>query len=156
MRFSVMTNPDPLQPAAGRFDGVVHVFWVRVYYEDTDFSGRVYHASYLRFMERGRTEFLRDANVHHGRLLKADVPLVWTVRRMKIDFLGSARMDDALQIRTRVMELGGVRLGLAQSVVRDAKELVKAHIEVCLITLDGRVRRVPDAVWRKLQNFATP
>lgn len=151
-----MTNPNPRRPASGWFDGTAHVFALRVYYEDTDFSGRVYHASYLRFMERGRTEFLRDAEVYHGGLLKADEPLTWAVRRMKIDFLGPAQMDDVLQIRTRVMELGGARLQLAQSVVRDAQELVKADVEVCLITLDGRARRVPDAIRRKLQNFTAP
>ena len=154
-----MMKAEPHPPASGWFEDRAHVFPVRVYYEDTDFSGRVYHASYLRFMERGRSEFLRDAGVQHAGLLRGEDPLAWVVRRMAIEFLRAAEIDDALQVRTRVVELGGARMRLAQSVSRaiagkSAGDVVKADVEVCLVTLRGRARRVPDAVRKKLQSFA--
>jgi len=101
-----MTN-ESRGPAAGWFEGRSFFFPIRVYYEDTDFSGVVYHASYLRFMERGRSEFLRAAGFPHDRLLKSEEPHFWVVRRMKIEFLRPARVDEALAVRSQVLELGG-------------------------------------------------
>jgi acyl-CoA thioester hydrolase len=141
------------EPTSGWFEGLTHSFPVRVYYEDTDFSGVVYHASYLRFMERGRSEFLRVSDIGHSSLLGAKEPLVLAVRRMSIDFVSPARIDDALMVRTVVRELTGARMRLEQGVSRDGKELVSARVEVCVITLDGRPRRVPDAVRKKLEMF---
>jgi len=147
-----MTNPDP-EPSAGWLEEATHVFPVRVYYEDTDFSGVVYHANYLRFMERGRSEFLRLAGAGHQGLLATPEPLVWAVRRMGIDFRKPARMDDALTIRTAVRELAGARMRLDQAVLRGRDVLVQAEVEVCIITLDGRPRRVPDSTRNKLEFF---
>src|ERR1700704_2381528 len=149
--FSLMTNLDPPAPAQGRFDGSTFVFPIRVYYEDTDFSGVVYHASYLRFMERGRSEFLRAAGVPHQAMLAGDTPLVWAVRRMTVDFARPARVDEALQVRTKARELAGARMQLEQSVVKGSDFLVTADVEVCVITLDGKPRRVPDEIRLKLQ-----
>lgn len=140
-------------PAAGWFEGRSFVFPVRVYYEDTDFSGVVYHASYLRFMERGRSEFLRSSGVRHRGLLAAEEPLVWAVRRIAIDYRKPARVDDALLVRTSVEELGGARMRLAQSVARDDVALVSADVDVCVITLDGRPRRMPAAVAERLRAY---
>src|SRR5437868_22805 len=92
------------EPGGGWLEGRAHVFPVRVYYEDTDFSGVVYHANYLRFMERGRSEFLRLVGAGHGGMLGSPEPLVWAVRRMNVDFLKPARMEDALTVRTEVLE----------------------------------------------------
>jgi acyl-CoA thioester hydrolase len=141
------------EPAAGCFDGRAFVFPLRVYYEDTDFSGIVYHASYLRFMERGRSEFLRAAGTPHDAMLGGQPPLFWVVRRMAIDFARPARVDEALTVRTKALELAGARLRLDQTVCRAADILVKADVEVCVVTGDGRPRRVPDSVRRKLQSF---
>jgi len=156
-----MTNPDSLppggsEPTGGWFEGRTHVFPVRVYYEDTDFSGVVYHANYLRFMERGRSEFLRASGAGHRGMLAAAEPLVWAVRRMDIEFLRPARMEEALTVRTGVLELLGARMRLDQAVLREDAVLVKAEVEVCIITLDGRPRRVPDSTRKKLEFFLQP
>lgn len=148
-----MTTASPPEPAAGCFDGQAFVFPLRVYYEDTDFSGVVYHASYLRFMERGRSEFLRAAGTPHQAMLAGDLPLFWAVRRMAVEFNRPARVDEALHVRTKALELAGARLRLDQAVLRDADILVKAEVEVCIVTADGRPRRVPETVRKKLQRF---
>jgi acyl-CoA thioester hydrolase len=141
------------EPTGGWFEGPTHVLPVRVYYEDTDFSGVVYHANYLRFMERGRSEFLRISGAGHQGLFAGSEPLVWAVRRMMIDFDRAARMEDALTVRTSVLELAGARMRLDQSVARMGDILAKATVEVCVITLDGRPRRVPDSTRKKLEIF---
>jgi acyl-CoA thioester hydrolase len=148
-----MTTASTPEPAAGRFEGQALVFPLRVYYEDTDFSGLVYHASYLRFMERGRSEFLRAAGAPHQAMLDSEPPLFWVVRRMAVDFAKPARVEEALNVRTRALELAGARLRLDQAVVRAAEILVKADVEVCVVAADGRPRRVPELVRRKLQPF---
>jgi acyl-CoA thioester hydrolase len=153
-----MTSPEPParlsdEPSSGWLDGQTHVFPVRVYYEDTDFSGVVYHANYLRFMERGRSEFLRLAGAGHQGMLANAEPLVWAVRRMDVEYLKPARMDDALTVRTEVVALAGARMRLDQAVLLGTRVLVKAEVEVCVITLDGRPRRVPDFTRKKLEFF---
>ena len=145
-----------VQPAFGAFDDGVFVFPVRVYYEDTDFSGVVYHANYLRFMERGRSEFLRAADLRHEGLLKADEPLAWVVRRMSLDFAKPARVDEALSVRTTPIDVTGARMVLRQEIRRDADTLVSAEVEVCVITLSGKPRRIPPAVRAKLETFRRP
>jgi acyl-CoA thioester hydrolase len=145
-----MSQADPIQ---GRFDGPNFLFPVRVYYEDTDFSGVVYHANYLRFMERGRSEFLRAAGLRHEGLLKAEEPLVWAVRRMQIDFAKPARVDDALTVTTRVTEVTGARMVLAQRVTREDMILVAASVEACVLTLEGRPRRMPDTIRNALNAY---
>lgn len=121
-----------------------HAIAVRVYYEDTDFSGNVYHASYLRFCERGRSEFLRAIGVHHAELAREGV--AFAVRHMTIDFLLPARIDDLLTVETRVVAVSGARLVLAQSVRRGADRLVDAQVTVAAIRLDGRPTRLPAAL----------
>ena len=88
---------------------------VRVYYEDTDFSGLVYHASYLRFLERGRTEWLRGLGFEQRRLEQADA-LTFAVHRLEIDYLRPARMDDELIVLTRVRRLGGASIDFRQTI----------------------------------------
>jgi acyl-CoA thioester hydrolase len=148
-----MMMPSAPEPAIGRFDGQAFVFPLRVYYEDTDFSGVVYHASYLRFMERGRSEFLRAAGAPHQAMLAAVPPLFWAVRRMAIDFFKPAKVDEALTVHTRAIELAGARLRLEQEIRRAAEVLVRADVEVCVISFEGRPRRVPEAIRRKVQTF---
>jgi acyl-CoA thioester hydrolase len=148
-----MTKSDTTHPTSGWFDGKTHVFPVRVYYEDTDFSGVVYHATYLRYMERARSEFLRLAGVHHQDMLKAEEPLVWAIRRIAIDYGKPAYIDDALTVRTQPTHLGGVRLRLSQEILRESQALTKASVEACIVTLKGEPRRVPAEIRGALAGF---
>src|SRR3954465_11233991 len=120
-----------------------HRIEVRVYYEDTDFSGAVYHAAYLHFFERGRTEFLRDEGIHHSELAKAG--LAFAVRSMEIDFLKAARIDDLLVVDTAVVELSGARLTLDQSIERDDELIARAKVVVVAVK-EGKAARLPRAV----------
>lgn len=107
---------------------------IRVYYEDTDFSGRVYHATYLRFMERARTEWLRARGYENARLAKTD-GLTFVVRSLQIDFLGSAVMDDLLCVTATLSVVRGAILEFAQEVRRDEEVLCRATIAI--VTLRG-------------------
>lgn len=137
----------------GRFDGKLHILPVRVYYEDTDVSGIVYHANYLRYMERGRSEFLRLAGIHHMVMLANAEPIAWTIRRMEIDYAKAARLDDNLEIHTRYRTMSGARLTGEQWVKRDGVDLVTAKVEAAIITMSGKPRRIPEDVRAKLQDF---
>lgn len=129
---------------AGRLTGAGHELVQRVYFEDTDFSGRVYHARYLHFMERGRSDFLRLLGVHH-RALAAE-GLAFAVRHMEIDFVKPAAIDDVLTIRTVAVETRGARIILAQDVLRGEEHLTAARVTVALIGANGRAARLPAAV----------
>lgn len=122
-----------------------HRIMARVYYADTDFSGVVYHARYLEFFERGRSDFLRLAGVHHTELAdgKHGEKLVWVVRRMEIDFRGPARIDDILTIDTRAQEISGARIVMAQELKRGEDLLVTARVEAAIVGAGGRPRRFP-------------
>ncbi len=134
---------------SGRLVEGGHVMGVRVYYEDTDFSGVVYHASYLRFMERGRTDYLRLLGVDHRALFEeaeAEVPgLAFVVRSMKIDYLRPARMDDVLEVRTSPAEVAGASLTLVQKVLRGEEVVVQAEVRAALVS-GGKPRRIPMAL----------
>jgi acyl-CoA thioester hydrolase len=121
---------------------------VRVYYEDTDFSGRVYHASYLRFLERGRTEWLRKQGLSHRELAAAS-GLVFAVRSMQIDFLAPARIDDLLIVETDAARARGASIEFRQRVVLDGKALVAATVLVAAIR-DGRPARLPASLRQAL------
>ena len=127
----------------------VHRLPVRVYYEDTDFSGFVYHASYLRFMERGRTELLRILAGDQSDLHRDAAGLHFVVRRMVIDFARPARMDDLLEIRTWTAQMKGASMHLGQEVRRAGDSLVRAEVVVACVR-DGRAIRLPDALRRAL------
>ena len=119
----------------------VHRFPVRIYYEDTDFSGYVYHAAYLKFFERGRTEFLRDLGIHHFELIEQGI--AFAVRKMEIDFVGAARIDDLLTVETKVVEATAVRLVLEQTLLRDQTVLTTARVLVVAIKTSGGPVRLP-------------
>lgn len=123
---------------------------IRVYYEDTDFSGVVYHAAYLKFLERGRTEALRACGVHHSELLKRDEPLAFAVRKMTIEWFAPARIDDLLEVRTRFIAIRGARMILAQDIAREGIALIGAEIEAACMSLAGRARRLPPEVAARL------
>jgi acyl-CoA thioester hydrolase len=118
-----------------------HSHSVRVYYEDTDFSGNVYHAAYLHFFERGRTEFLREMGVHHSELAK--IGLAFAVRSMSIEFEQAAHIDDLLTVSTRVESASGARLNLVQEIARDGQVITRANVLVVAITIAGKPARLP-------------
>ncbi|WP_093571216.1 tol-pal system-associated acyl-CoA thioesterase [Methylobacterium sp. 174MFSha1.1] len=126
-----------------------HALPVRVYYEDTDFSGFVYHASYLRFMERGRTELLRGLAGDQSDLHREADGLVFVVRRMTLDYLKPARMDDALTVLTATRDLRGASMHLDQEVRRGDETLVRADVVVACVR-EGRAVRLPEALRRTL------
>jgi acyl-CoA thioester hydrolase len=134
---------DPNTPTAGWMDGREHVLPVRIYYEDTDFTGVVYHGGYVRFFERGRTDFLRLAGVHHAALLARADPLAFSVTRLAVDFRRAARIDDALVVRTRFTGVRGPRLLIRQRILREAEPVAEAEVEAVCIDPAGRARRPP-------------
>lgn len=119
---------------------------IRIYYEDTDFSGVVYHAAYLRFFERGRTEALRACGVHHSELLAREEPLAFAVRKMTTEWLVPAKIDDMLEVRTRFVSAKGARMMLSQEIWRDDVLLARAEVEAASMSLSGRPRRLPEDV----------
>jgi acyl-CoA thioester hydrolase len=125
-----------------------HSFPIRIYYEDTDFSGYVYHAAYLKFFERGRTEFLRDLGIHHFELIEQGI--AFAVRKMEIDFVGAARIDDLLTVETEVVEATPVRLVLQQTLLRDQTILTMARVLVVAIKTTGGPVRLPAALRARL------
>ncbi len=134
-----------------------HLFPLRVYYEDTDFSGFVYHARYLHFMERARTEFLRECGVDQRRLFESHGgPCFFAVTSIEISFRRPARMDDIVTVETSVAEINAASLALTQAVKRDAATLAEAAVTVAYLA-DGKPRRLPitlrDALprWRLTQ-----
>jgi acyl-CoA thioester hydrolase len=132
--------PEPRH--AGRLAAGVHTLSVRVYYEDTDFSGAVYHANYLKFCERGRSDFLRHGGIHHSALHADANPAAFVVRRMLCDFLKPARIDDLLDVETRLVELAGARMELEQRVLRAGEILFQAAVTVVLVDARGRPKRI--------------
>lgn len=121
-----------------------HRLDVRVYYEDTDFSGLVYHASYLRFMERGRTELLRGLGLGQRALVEQGA-LFFVVRAMEVDFRKPAIMDDLLNVETAVASVGGASLVMEQKVLREGELLVSARVTVAAVD-GGRAKRLPPAI----------
>ena len=126
-----------------------HALPLRIYYEDTDFSGLVYHASYLRFLERGRTELLRSAGIVQRDLHGGEDGLFFVVRRMEIDWLKPARMDDEVVVRTEVAEARGASMLMRQAVTRGDEVLLRALVTVAAVR-GGRPVRLPEALRRIL------
>ena len=138
------------RPTAGRFEGREHRLPVRVYYEDTDFTGLVYHGNYVRFFERGRSDCLRLMGVGHAELLDGDQPMAFVVSEMQLTFLKPARIDDELIVRTRYEAIKGPRLVISQTITREDDQLCRAAVEVVCIHMDGRPRRPARALVEKV------
>jgi acyl-CoA thioester hydrolase len=131
-----------------------HLLPVRVYFEDTDFSGLVYHGSYIRWCERGRSDFMRLIGNDHRALLAGlggREPAAFVVRRMQIEFLRPARIDDILEVSTRIKETGAATLTLDQRITRDERELFSAEVMVVLISQSGKPQRLGAALRHALQ-----
>lgn len=130
-------------PATGAFHEQTHVLPVRVYYEETDFTGVVYHANYLKFFERGRTDFLRMAGVHHVELWQREEALAFTIRSIQLEFIAPARIDDSLEVHTRYVDMRGPSIFASQAVKRDGNDLVTASVHAVCINENGKPRRLP-------------
>ncbi|WP_440958887.1 tol-pal system-associated acyl-CoA thioesterase [Oceanicaulis sp. LC35] len=144
------------EPHAGVWlDDKTHQLSVRVYYEDTDFTGVVYYANYLKFLERGRTDALRCAGISHAEILKLDPPLGFAVRKINLDYLKPARIDDALTIETRFLSAKGARLVIRQRVMAAGEVLVTADVEAACIDLEGRPRRLPKSMLDQVLRYVT-
>ena len=122
-----------------------HRLPVRVYFEDTDAGGIVYHTAYLRFAERGRTEFLRELGFDHGGL-RAGAGAGFAVARCEVDFLKPAFLDDLLQVSTALVRAGGASAVMAQSIGRDGETLARLRVRLALLDRRGRPARLPDAL----------
>jgi acyl-CoA thioester hydrolase len=144
------------EPSAGWFEGREHFLPVRVYYEDTDFTGLVYHANYVRYLERGRSDFLRLAGVGHAELLDREDPCAFVVTRLTIDFRRAARIDDALLIRTTYDIAKGATLTISQAVLRSDELIASADVHTACITMKGRPRRPPSVLVEILTPFLQP
>jgi acyl-CoA thioester hydrolase len=125
---------------SGRVEGKVHRLPIRVYYEDTDFSGAVYHANYLKFCERARSDCLRLLGIHHSEMHGT---ASFVVRRMVCDFLKPALIDNLLEVETRFVEFAGARMELIQTVMRANEKLFEAQVTVALVDGQGRPKRLP-------------
>ena len=129
------------------YKGDGHSFDLRVYYEDTDAGGIVYHASYLRFAERARTEMLRSHGFEHAQLLK-ETGVAFAVRNLAIEYVSPARLDDLLSVVTHTVSVSGARLALSQVILRGEDRLAELKLDLACINGAGRAVRLPEPVRR--------
>ncbi len=144
----------PHLPTAGVFVGPEHRLPVRVYYEDTDFTGFIYHAGYARFFERGRSDYLRMTGIDHRALMAEDCAFV--VTRMIIDYRRPARIDEALNVVTVYESIKGPRILIRQRVERDGEVLADGEIHAACIRLNGQARRPPPMLIAALATRMSP
>lgn len=150
----MMNDSTPLAlRGLGWFEECTHVLPISIYYEDTDLSGMVYHANYLRYMERARTEFFRLAGISKMADLENEQPTAWTLRSVHVIYHRPARLDDQLHVRTMLTALSGARLKATHRVVLGPTLLVEGRIEACMATLGGKPRRLPKKVQETLAPF---
>jgi len=135
-----------------------HRFCLRVYFEDTDAAGIVYYANYLRFAERARTEMVRMLGIEHSSLMDENgLGIVFAVGRVEIDYLRSGRLDDLLEVKTRIVDVGGASLGLEQVVCRvaDGEVLARIIVKLVCMTLAGKAKRIEGHLRQRLLEFVT-
>ena len=135
----------PIQPLSGTIEDGEHRLMVRVYYEDTDFTGLVYHANYLKFFERGRSDYLRLLGVHHHELNAHEDRLAFAVAHIDIRYLAPARIDDIVTVVTRLALARGAQFILEQACWRGEVKLCEGRINIACIDGNGRPRRLPKA-----------
>lgn len=143
-----------IEPSMGESRGGVHIFAARIYYEDTDAGGVAYHTSYLRLAERARTEMMRCAGFSHGQLLE-HFNVLFALRRCTVDFRLPARLDDALEVQTRVTKVSGASFEGRQLILRDDLTLVRVATTLACIAADGRPARLPGVVRSALEDLCT-
>ena len=143
-------------PSAGWLEGREHRLPVRVYYEDTDFTGVVYHGNYARYFERGRSDFLRLVGISHAELLAHDEPAAFTVTKLTLEYKRAARIDDALLVRTTYDAIRGPRLFIRQRITRGDELIATADVEAACIDMAGRPRRPPPGLVERLTPLLGP
>jgi acyl-CoA thioester hydrolase len=131
-----------------------HIFPVRVYYEDTDLAGIVYYANYLKFIERGRSEWVREMGIDQVAM-KRDAGVVFAVRRVEADYLQPAKFDDQLDVSTTISTVSAARIVLDQMVLRDDAVLFAAQVTLVALDAQGRPTRLPAEFRRKIADFDT-
>jgi acyl-CoA thioester hydrolase len=139
---------------SGYIEGRQHILPVRVYFEDTDFSGFVYHTGYLRWCERGRSDLLRLLGIHHSELLEPKddgQPTAFVVRSLEVDFLRPAKMDDIVDVVTECTGVGGTYITLRQEVCREEEVLCRVLVKVVLVNLSGRPSRLPPIIRERFE-----
>lgn len=136
----------------GHFEGKIHILPIRIYYEDTDLSGVVYHANYLRFMERGRSEFFHAAGVKVAGLDDPE-PTAWALRKVELEYIRPARVGDVIEVHTKATTLTGVRMSAEQTIFCAGALLTRGFVEACVMTLRGKPRRIPQDIRDKLLPF---
>ncbi len=141
------------EPTMGHFDGRKHLYPLRVFYEDTDFTGVVYYANYLRFFERARSSFFRLVGLKHAELWDGSDPLAFVIRKIDLDYKKPARIDDHLTIITTYDSFKGARLLVTQSAYRGDELLVTAKSEAASINPDGRPKRAPKSMIEMLRPY---
>ena len=130
-----------------------HFFQIRVFYEDTDFSGIVYHANYLKFAERGRTNFLRLLGVNHSELINSDEPKYFVVYKMNSKFIGTSTIDDIVEVRSNFIGIEGVRLKIDQDIYKEEKKVFSANIEFVLLDKSTKPIEFPNDMKLKIKNY---
>ncbi len=142
----------PMAPPSGRFEGGEHVYPLRVYYEDTDASGIVYYANYLKFAERARTELMRGAGITHVTLL-GDHDAAFVVRRCVVDYRRPARLDDEIEVRTSIGTVAGAHIEAEQRVMREDALLASIGLKLGCVGRNGRAVRLPAPLHRALSEL---
>lgn len=132
--------------------GNVHVFPIRVFYEDTDAIGLVYYANHLKFAERARTEMLRLAGAGQRELMEKD-GIGFIVRRCEVDYMTPARLDDALEVHSSLLRLGGASLRIVQTIRRGGTDLSRLILRIACVSREGRPVRLPDALRAAFEPF---
>jgi acyl-CoA thioester hydrolase len=143
-------NTEVEQPYRGAFQGSAHYFAVRVYIEDTDLGGVVYHANYLRYLERARSDLLRALGIDQRAAIENGVG-VYAIAEMRIKYCRPARLDDELVIVSRIEEIGGACCVIAQTIMRGQETVASATVTAAFITPGGRPRRQPPAWVEKFE-----
>jgi acyl-CoA thioester hydrolase len=152
VRHSKVSNQADMSNGPGERKDGVHVFVLRVYFEDTDATGIVYNANYLKFAERARTEMLRGLGVEHSRMI-GEEGRAFAVRRCTAEFLKPARLDDLLEVHTRLLTVCGASFDLVQDIKRQGVNLVTLRFGLACITVSGRATRLPPALRTTLANL---
>ncbi len=135
-----------------RADQPAHRFPLRIYYEDTDAGGIVYYANYLKFAERARTEMLRLAGIDQSEMA-SDLGIAFAVRDCTVSYAAPARLDDLIEVRSRIVEFKGATVRAEQEIRRGAEHLARLGLRVACVTLDGRPARIPASVRDALQSY---
>lgn len=136
----------------GWFEDCVHFYPINVFYEDTDFSGLVYHANYLRYFERGRSSFLKLIGVAHSDLWQ-EQEIAFTIRKFEIEYKAPAKIDDSLLIKTTYDKTTGARLFISQECLKNETLVAKAKCEAACITKKGKPTRIPADIRKKIESY---